>query len=397
MSLVILYQTQFNMARIIKLAIIGNSEYNDFDQFTNQVTDVLQKLKNTTEDVLIEYHYVSIGSKLGELSKRFLNANPKQLYSSHTIQYKNLNAKPCTVRIDKNGDSYNSLAPLATLINLMNVADYVIAFWNGTEKDSFIKRALTKFKSKYSKNSEYRQRLRIVKFESAWMQAKGDYVKDIDQNKDSLFSKDSKESYVTIKTKLNTINQSGLTHDEINKKFNDVVKNLTITTESHLHGPNFKMLHGNGSLEGKHTIRISGTLRKTMNIENLNDNNIATVAFYLPVNEFADLLKFIIWCHENIKIMDVSETTELHNNDAINPQWSYMNHKGESVHFCYYEQKLPEVSFQMIKMYSIVNNVSYEQFVNLSQWGLFNAKGSIVFKARKYLECLHDLKLIQKD
>lgn len=120
----------------MKVIIAGSRSFNDYE-----------KLKQFCNSVLVNYKDIEIVSGTADgadkLGERYAKEKGYTL-TEFPAKWKDLTAKPCFVKYDKNAEPYNVLAGLNRNKEMAKYADVLIAFWidgsKGTE--NMIKEAL---------------------------------------------------------------------------------------------------------------------------------------------------------------------------------------------------------------------------------------------------------------
>jgi len=112
----------------MKVIIAGSRNFNDYD-----------KLKEFCEKVLANQNNIEIVSGTAEgadkLGERYAKEKGYTL-KEFPAKWKDLDAKPCFIRHDKNKEPYNVLAGLNRNEEMAKYADALIIFWDGKSTGS---------------------------------------------------------------------------------------------------------------------------------------------------------------------------------------------------------------------------------------------------------------------
>jgi ABC-type enterochelin transport system substrate-binding protein len=112
----------------MKVIIAGSRSFNDYDN-----------LKEFCEKVLVNQNDIEIVSGTADgadkLGERYAKEKGYAL-TEFPAKWKDLTAKPCFVRYDKNKEAYNVLAGLNRNEEMAKYADALIIFWDGKSTGS---------------------------------------------------------------------------------------------------------------------------------------------------------------------------------------------------------------------------------------------------------------------
>ena len=112
----------------MKVIIAGSRKFNDYD-----------KLKKFCEKVLANQNDIEIISGKADGADKLGERYAKEkgyILTEFPAKWKDLDAKPCFVRYDKNKEPYNVLAGLNRNEEMAKYADALIVFWDGKSTGS---------------------------------------------------------------------------------------------------------------------------------------------------------------------------------------------------------------------------------------------------------------------
>jgi len=107
----------------MKVIIAGSRNFNDY----GKLYDFCEKVLANQNDIEIVSGTAEGADKLGE---RYAKEKGHRL-TEFPAKWKDLEAKPCFVRYDKNKEPYNVLAGLNRNEEMAKYADALIVFWDG--------------------------------------------------------------------------------------------------------------------------------------------------------------------------------------------------------------------------------------------------------------------------